>query len=69
MSEVGIAVNDYVRISVVRYVDSGVGSDVGDEVESCDYVEVEVEVGSRDGSSVIKYVKGGVDVIIGDIVG
>ena len=69
MSEVGIAVNDYVRISVVRYVDSGVGSDVGDEVESCDYVEVEVEVGSRDGSSVSKYVKGGVDVIIGDIVG
>ena len=35
-----MVVNYDVRISVVRYDGSGVGSDVGYEVESCDYVEV-----------------------------
>ena len=69
MSEIGIAVNDYVRISAFRYVDSGVCGDVGDEVEGGDDVEVEVEVGSRDGSSVSKYVKCGVNVMINVSVG
>ena len=47
--------------------------DVGGEVESDDNVQIGIEVGgevcSRDGRSVGKYFKGGVDVIIDDIVG
>ena len=59
-------INIVVKISVGRFICSGVGSAVGDSVESGDYGEVVGEVGSRDSKSSGKYFKCGLDVIIDD---
>ena len=55
---------------VVGSIGSGVVNDICYKVESVKYGEVVLEVGVKVVSrSVGKYVKGGVDVIIGDSVG
>ena len=66
--DINAGVRKIVGRGVGKYIGNGLGIDVGLEVESGDFWEVLLEDGSRCFSSVGKYIKGGVNVIIGYIV-